>query len=236
MGRPQIGRDERLDQLPGQLAALVAEHLFSPPVDQRERAIVAGQDHPVGEGVDEPAQHRPGDGRGPRPARRPGRPLPGRWPWRTGVHPATARCRCEGDHRCRRSGRGGRLQRRVDRDDPVQPVEAEHPAHDLGGNHQPQLRAVRGGPLVGPHHRIGARVIARSRRGHIHDQLGGAPVDHRQQLLADLVGVRHIDVPRKGHHRLPAHPPLRVAVLRHSHSPGTPGESLVPVSPRREGA
>jgi len=43
---------------------------------------------------------------------------------------------------------------------PVEPVEGDHAPDDLRGDHQPQLRAVGGGPLVGTHHSIGARMMA----------------------------------------------------------------------------
>jgi hypothetical protein len=90
----------------------------------------------------------------------------------------------EGDHRCWHGGGGGRFQGGVDRDQPVEPVDGDHAPDDLRGDHQPQLRAVGGGPLVGTHHSIGARAIAQDRGGHIGDQLDGAAVDNRQQLPA----------------------------------------------------
>jgi hypothetical protein len=44
------------------------------------------------------------------------------------------------------------LQGRVDGDQAVQAVDAEHAPDDLGGNHQPQLRAADDGPLKGARH------------------------------------------------------------------------------------
>ncbi len=73
----------------------------------------------------------------------------------------------------------------------------------------------------------GASVIARNCRGHVGDQRSRAAVDDRQQLLADLPGIGHVDMPRKRYHRLPAGPPYWVEVLKHGGRPGIHGKAGV---------
>jgi hypothetical protein len=74
VGRPQVGRDERLNWTAGQVGVPIAKHLRYPAVDQDQPAIAVGQRHPVGERVDELEQHGLGDGPRPGPAARPGCP------------------------------------------------------------------------------------------------------------------------------------------------------------------
>ena len=119
------------------------------------------------------------------------------------------------DLRCWRAGGDGRFQGGVDRDQAIESAEAEHAPDDRRGDHQPQLRAADGGALVGTGHSICASVIARNCRGHVRDQRGGAAVDDQQQLFADPASIGHVDVLRKRHHRLRAHPLHRVSVVRH---------------------
>ena len=68
----------------------------------------------------------------------------------------------------------------------VEPIDAEHPLDDRGGDYQPQLRAADEGALVGAHHGLRAGVITRQGCGQVRDQRGGSAVDDRQQLFADL--------------------------------------------------
>jgi hypothetical protein len=189
--RSQIAWDERFGLPTEQRTAVITKHLLKPPVGQRERAIVIGQLHPIVKGVDQLPQHRLGDGRSPQPTPCPSWPLQAPRPRpAAGSCRPIARCRSRDARRSvhgRRGRRGGSCpQGRVDRDKPVEAIDTQHTPHDLGGNHQPQLRAAGGGPLVGAHHRIRASVIAGNRGGHIRDQLGGAAVDDRQQVFADL--------------------------------------------------
>ena len=123
-----------------------------------------------------------------------------------------------------RPGSGGRLQRRIDGDQPIEPINVKHTPDDRGGDHQPQLRAAGEGTLVGTHHSICAGMIARQSRGHVRYQRGGAAVDHREQFLADLAGVGHIDVLRKRNDRLTARPPHRVSVIDHDSNPSVDQE------------
>jgi hypothetical protein len=58
-------------------------------------------------------------------------------------------------------------------------------------------------------------VIAGDRRGHVRDERLGALVDDRQQLLANLPGVGHVDVFRQHHLSLPPGPLHREGGLRH---------------------
>jgi hypothetical protein len=124
----------------------------------------SGQCHPVLEGVDQLPHHRRGDGctvlvRW--------RDL-GRWPSgaagrRVAVGSGPGTFGDQGEYRCWRPGGGGRFQGRVDGDQAVQAVDAEHAPDDLGGNHQPQLRAADDGPLKGapPHPRPrGHEIVA----------------------------------------------------------------------------
>jgi hypothetical protein len=101
------------------------------------------------------------------------------------------------------------------RHQPVQPAGIQDPPDNLGGDRHPQLRAADRGTLVGAQKSIRATVITRNRPGHIRDQHGGAPVDQFQQLLADLPGIRHADMFRQRHHRLPSRPPNRARAIRH---------------------
>ena len=104
-GPPQVGRDERLDRLAGQVGVPIAKHLRYPAVDQDQLAIAAGQRHPVGERVDELAQHGLGDVPRPGPAARPGcRRLAscprGTAERRLAIACCPVRLGYEGDHRC----------------------------------------------------------------------------------------------------------------------------------------
>jgi hypothetical protein len=82
-------------------------------------------------------------------------------------------------------------------DEPVEPVEAEHPLDGPGGDRQPQLCAA-----------------------------GGTAVDDLQQLLADLAGIAVADVPRKSQDREPSGPLHRVAV-RHGAGLGAHGAAPI---------
>ena len=64
-------------------------------------------------------------------------------------------------HRRRRGG-DGCVQAGVDRDEAVEPVEAEHAPDLVGCDHQPQLRAGGEGTLVGTCYSIRAGVVART--------------------------------------------------------------------------
>ena len=149
VGCSQADRDEGFDGLAGQLGVLVAEHFLEPPVDVRDVASVVAKGDRVGEDVGQLRQHGRGDGRGLRPVR---------WAgclWRGG--------------RCRRPGGDRRFQGGVDGDQAVEPVDAEHPLDDRGGDYQPQVRAADEGALVGAHHCLRAGVITRQGRGQVRD-------------------------------------------------------------------
>ena len=121
------------------------------------------------------------------------------------------------------------LPAKDNRDQPIESVESEHPSHSLGGDHQPQVRATRGGPLVGAHYSSYARLIALNGSGHVRDQLSGAAVDDQQQHFSDLAGAEVVDVSQKRHDRLPACP-LHPVAVRHGSYRGKHGESRRPRS------
>ena len=118
-----------------------------------------------------------------------------------------------------RPDRFGCLQGGVDGDKSIEAVVAQQPPDDLGCDHQPQIRPADNGPLVGADHGLGAGVITRDCRGHVCDQHGRAAVDDCQQLLANLAGVRQVNILRERHDRLLACPPHGVDVLKHGSSP-----------------
>ena len=67
--------------------------------------------------------------------------------WYSPIRPRPSPVRREG--RCwRRGGKSG-VQRGINGDEPVEPVEGEHPPNGTGGDRQPQLGAIGGGALVG---------------------------------------------------------------------------------------
>ena len=136
--------------------------------------------------------------------------------------PARVRRREHGA-RGRRARGQGCLRGRIDRHQAADAGHAEHPLDDSAGDHQPQFRAADHGALVSPRHRIGARAIAGDRGGHVDDQCVGAPVDDRQQHLADLPGVGHVEILRQRHQSLPPNPSHRVDVLSSHSRPGIPG-------------
>ena len=111
---PGTGRDEGVEPAPRQFLVPVAEHLLKPPAGQHQYPVAVRQCHPVIQDVQQPPQHCRGDGRAVVPVRR---------PW----HDGGRRGRLRGGH--------GRLQRRVDRDQVVEPAEAERAPDDPVGNH-----------------------------------------------------------------------------------------------------
>ena len=129
--------------------------------------------------------------------------------------------------RGRRPRGQGRVHGRVDGHQAADAGHAQHPQDDSTGHDQPQLRAADHGALISPRHGIGARVIAGDRGGHVHDQCLSAPVDDRQQFLADRPGIGYVDILRQRHQGLPPGPSHGVAVLRSHRHPGVPSDSLM---------
>ena len=68
VGRPQVGRNQRLDWMTSQFVLQVAEHFLPPPVGQHEHAVAVGQHHPVLQGINQ-FPHHGGCDRGSMPIR-----------------------------------------------------------------------------------------------------------------------------------------------------------------------
>jgi hypothetical protein len=64
------------------------------------------------------------------------------------------------------------------------------------------------------HNGAGARVIARTGRGHTRDEGAGTAVEDRQQSLPDLAGAGHAEVAGKRNDRVLAPAPHRAAIFR----------------------
>lgn len=103
---------------------------------------------------------------------------------------------CLSGLRYRQPGGDGRLPARVDRDQAIEPIQAQDATDDPGRRHQPQLCTAGNRPLVGAHQGLRASVITRGRGGHIHDQRRGTTVDERQQLLTDRASIKPVNVVR----------------------------------------
>ncbi len=143
-----------------------------------------------------------------------------------GAAPSRAARQHEQGTRDRHPGGQG-LDGGVDGHQAIDTADAQNLPDDLASGHQPQLRAADGGPLVSARHRIRARLVTGDRRGHFRDHRFGAPVNDRNQLLADLPGVGHIDMLRQRHDRLPPGPLHPAERLSHPQRPGMPGRRRV---------
>jgi hypothetical protein len=128
--------------------------------------------------------------------------------------------------RCWLPGGDGRLPGRINRDLGIESIKAQDATDDLGGRYQPQLRAGGDNTLIRTHQGIRASVITRGCCSHIHDQCRGAAVDDRQQLLTDRASIRQVNMVRKPHNRLTAHPLHRVTIFKHASNVGMPDQEL----------
>jgi hypothetical protein len=76
--RPLSRRDQHLNRAAGQLTAGVAEHVRQPPAGQDDRAVGAGEQHPVRESLHQLAQRQLARDRSPGPGRQRLLAIPGR--------------------------------------------------------------------------------------------------------------------------------------------------------------
>ena len=128
--------------------------------------------------------------------------------------------------RCWLPGGDGRFPGRINRGQGIESIKAQDAADDLGGRYQPQLRAGGDNTLIRTHQGIRASVITRGCCSHIHDQRRGAAVDDRQQLLTDRASIRQVNMVRKPHNRLTAHPLHRATIFKHASNVGLPDQEL----------